>query len=818
MNQFFAIMKESLWSTLATKLLYFEVVGVVLVLLSLAPLSFKETVRFEVARGEIRKPVEIAKFWVAAAERPGDSVAKTLWETLTPEHRRAVTALTQGPKDSEEPVDGPPGRLHRLRREVLVEALNYLITETTLWDKQEWGDRIDNSQTKRMWEQRTSLAADYQKRLNRMIVQEGLRGQLSAPSESNAMLTYAWFDLTTLPVSGIGLSEVIRSWLPFVLDKLFLTIGVLLAILVTASAIPQMLEEGSLYLLLSKPQTRIFLLLTKFVGSGILISIISSVFLVGVWLILGMQFNVWMTEVLWCIPLALAIYLVYYSVTVGVGLVFRNVVLSIIATIFFAGACYLLSFTRYTYSSLLSVQRSSDLQMIGDTLTRRSAQNHSEFYDNTKGHWRPGLYSLGNDMPPELFSAFSGFMPLFNTTSPAYLPDRKLYIGELQSFPPQSNLTRKFAVARRDEPSELAKPQLVGEVPLGCLGFWQGANQQLLAVNSYGAIFQLNDAGQKALTDASLGQFQPGSMEAADAKSSADSDGQVELATAPPTDSNANAAASDTLDWVPVGNIAYDPAKTFDRIVVAPDLSKCYSLGRTTITRASRHPDGHYQIDLTVALPWEWTSINKVPLGLLRDKLLIPLRGRSLAVFDANTLEPVTELQMAKLAVPLSLSSNEELGLAVVAYANGETWLFDSKDSSYVRKSWIRGGATATTFDSNNHLIVANGIDDLVKVDVESGKQIESLSVQKSLIRSIYDWGIEPIYTIFPKPNECYMLIQHLANDGVDANRADETPQQMDVDAATAQTDDPWSPILSSGIFAAVLMLFNCWYFWRQEF
>ncbi|MBL8890810.1 MAG: ABC transporter permease [Planctomycetaceae bacterium] len=830
MNQFFAIMKESLWSTLATKLLYFEVVGVVLLLLALAPLSFKEQVRFEVVRDEIRQPVETAKAWVAAAERPGDSVAKTLWELLTPEHRTAVTAIAEDAKDTEEPASGPPNRRNRERREVLAKALNYLINETTLWDKQEWGDQIDNRQTKRMWEQRTTLSADYQKRLNRMIIQEGLRGQLSVPPESNAMLTYAWFNLPTLPVSGIGLAEIIRLWLPFVLDKLFLTIGVLLAILVTSTAIPQMLEEGSLYLLLSKPQTRIFLLLTKFIGSGLLILIISSLFLVGVWLILGTRFNVWMIEILWCIPLAFTIFLVYYSVTVGVGLVFRNVVLSIIATIFFAGACYLLSFSRYSYSGLVAFQRTAELQMVGDTLARRSAHNHSEFFDTTNKNWQLGLYTLGNDMPPEMFATMSGMMPSLNTTSPTYLADRKLYVGELQFFPPRPDLTKKFAVARYDEPAELAKPQVVGDLPFGCLGFWQGANQQLLAVTSYGAVLQLNDAGQKALTEASLGKFKSVAAEAADnspagqptaapnESAAGEESPTVEDPTpTAPTESTNPGTAS--LAWVPVGNIAYDAARSWDRIVATPDLSSCYSLGRSTISRATRNANGQYQIDLTVALPWEWTSINRVPLGLVRDKLLVPMRGRSLAVFDAKTLEPITELQMPKSAIPLSLSCNEELGLAVVTYTNGETWLFDAKDSSFVRKSWIRGKATATIFDSHNHLFVAYGVDDLIKVDVETGKVVETLSVQKNLIRSIYDWGVEPIYSIFPKPNECYVLIEHLANDGaVDANRSDEAPPQLDIDTFTAQTDNPWSPIVSSGIFAAVLMLFNCWYFWRQEF
>jgi len=82
-----------------------------------------------------------------------------------------------------------------------------------------------------------------------------------------------------------------------------------------------------------------------------------------------------------------------------------------------------------------------------------------------------------------------------------------------------------------------------------------------------------------------------------------------------------------------------------------------------------------------------------------------------------------------------------------------------------------------------------------------------------------YDWGVEPLYRIFPKPNECYLLIQHLANNGqVDNARADEGSAEFDIDTLNAENDSPWLPLRSSVAFAVVLMLFNCWYFWRQEY
>lgn len=842
MNQFIAIMKESLWSTLATKLLYFEVLGVLLLLIGVFPFSYEEQVRYKVVREEVRQPVETIKVWVAAAERPNESVAKTLWGALPENNQTRLKELNSRVAENE-PRNRNPNQRNRDQRQAVIEALNYLITETRLWDDPAWADRIDNRQTKRLWDQRSSLSDEYLKRLNRMLVQEGLRGQLTVPPESNAMLTYAGMELYAMPISGVGLSEMIRLWLPFILDKLFLTIGVLLAILVTSTAIPQMLEEGSLYLLLSKPQTRLFLLLSKYVGSGILILIISTIFLSGVWLILGTRFNVWMKEILWCIPLAVAIFLIYYSVTVAVGLMFRNVILSIIATILFAGTCYLLSFSRYSYSGLVAFQRTADLQMAGDTIMRRSTHNHTEFYDAAKGRWELGLFNLGNDMPPEVFATVSVIMPSVISTAPTYLEDKQLYVGELQNFPPRPDMQKRLAVARRGHPQELSKPHVLGDLPFGCLGFWTDDQGRLYAVTSFGMVVRLNDIGQQLLSDAALGKFpvpsgtveEPGDESAnqtATVETNEPSPLELEVTINPtaPSPAATDDSSDDSSDekpvpqglaWLPAGNIALDTARSLDRIAFDVNRETCYSLGRTTISRAKRNPEGNYELETTLVLPWEWTALNRVPMGLLKGLLLIPLRGRSMVVFDAETLEPVAELQLPRSGIPLSITCNEASGLAVVTYSNGETWLFDASDRSLKKRHLVRGLVTSTSFDGNGRLVVAHGVDDLTIVDLPAGNVVETPPVEKNLIRNVYDWCVEPIYSVFPKPNECYVLLEHLANDGsVDGNRAEEVPSdvQLDIDALAAQSDNPWSPIITSGIFAVVLMLFNCFYFWRQEF
>lgn len=883
MNQFIAIMKESLWSTLATRLLYFEIFGVLLLLLALAPLSYQEKVNFSVAERELRQPIDTLKFWTSAAERSVESPAKSLWESLPAERQSKLKSLVEDTQGTEVPGNPrTPSRRVRLGeiRQALAESLNYLVRETRFWDDPEWADRIDNQQTKAMWEQRQTLNADYQKRLARMIVQDSFRGQFGMPPESTAELIYGPQSLYPLPVSGFGLAEIIRSWLPFVLDKLFLTVGVLLAILVTASLIPQMLEEGSLYLLLSKPQTRVFLLLSKYVGGGLLILIISALFLTGAWLILGTRFGVWMSEILWCIPLAVTIFLVYYSVTVSVGLIFRNAILSIIVTILFAGSCYLLSFSRYTYSAVVRLQRTAEVQAAGDQIIRRTAHNQLQRYDRQSREWELGMYQLGREIQPDMFKALSMIMPTIRTADVAYLPEHQLLIGQLQNFPPQPGVNKRLVAARVNERQDFVKPNVIGEIPVGAVGLWSDNQGRVYTVTSYGSVFYLDDVGQARLRDAAQGKFPPppkpqrveededqdddGDASNADAERTGAEDANAESAgegSAGAEDSvDAGAGAEDTgaedtdeetgpiriqfsstapaprvtrvhrqeptaaapsteLSWIPAGNLAYDGPQAFNRVAFDATGATSFVLGRTSLSRAKRTADGSYQLDTSVNLPWDWTLINRIPLGWLRGQILLPLRGNEFLVMDGESLEPVAELRLPRSSVPLSLACDETLGIAVIAYANGETWVYRAEDRSLQRQRFVRGLASGATFTADQKLVIAHDVDDVSIVEMPSGKVAQTLSINKSLMRMGYDWGVEPLYRIFPKPNECYLLIQHLANNGqVDVARAEEASPEVDIDTLNAANDSPWLPLRSSVAFAVVLMLFNCWYFWRQEY
>jgi len=844
MSEFLAIMKESLWSTMASRLLYVELIGVVVLLLALFPFGYQERVAFSVNGSEITRPETLAKQWVESSTQVKPNAAKLFWEQLSKEDQETVSRLATSQTATQ--AGRGPGRRRSSGGNQLADVMETLVSDSSVWADDYWTGNIDGQEAKQLWQRKDSLEPEYQKRLNRLLLQEAFRGQIRAPRDTNATLVYAGNTLLSIPMSRLGLEEVIRNWTPFLLDKVFLTVGLLLAVLVTASLIPQMLEEGSLYLLLSKPVSRVFLLLTKYIGSGLLIFIISAMFLTGIWFILGVRFQIWMNEILWCIPLYVAIYLIYFSLTVATGLVFRNAIISIIVTILFALTCYSLSTSRYAYSGLVAFDRTAEVQAVADRVLRKTTIGQTKILDGDN-QWRIGFFEFdAKSMPVEAFEMTQTMSVFPRYAKPIFLPSLSLLVGGVPKAPNNMAPSTTMGVARVDNDQEMISPKTIGQLPAGCIGFILEAPEQLLAVSSYGNVYRLSGPGFQILQDASKGAFPSQSTALAKVADFQSDETQEESPKSVrtttdageetlPTDEKEAAALESDSDaaadqpgpdspnlWLPAGNLSMDGPESMKRLAYDSKTGNFYIMGRSTLSRAVRSDDGTYQPDLTFSIPWEWTFSNRTPIVALDGHVLVPLRAGSLIVFDGETLKPVSEFDMKNQGVPLAATVSPNGKVAALSYSSGSLWLFDADSQELKQRTLLSEIPTALDFNDENQLVIAHGVDNVTTFDTETGTRVDSIRPSTGWLRRIFDWGVEPVYFLFPKPNECYVLIEHLANNGkVDAGRNEQANgggPDISVETMQIQTDSPWQPLLSSIAFASVIMIFNCIYFARQEF
>ena len=121
--------------------------------------------------------------------------------------------------------------------------------------------------------------------------------------------------------------------------------GMIAAILVTSTIIPQMFEPGSIKLLLSKPVSRSACSCPSSSARCAFILLNVSLLLGGLWLIAGTRFGIWNQGMLWCIPLFLFMFLIYYAVSAFTGLIWKSPVISVVMTVLFWIACFTLDLT-----------------------------------------------------------------------------------------------------------------------------------------------------------------------------------------------------------------------------------------------------------------------------------------------------------------------------------------------------------------------------------------------------------------------------------------------------------------------------------------
>lgn len=108
--------------------------------------------------------------------------------------------------------------------------------------------------------------------------------------------------------------------------------AVMISVIVTAFFIPNMMQKGRLDLLLTKPITRVGLLIYKYLG-GLLFIFLNSLFAIGgAWIVIGLRSGVWEPAILASVLIITFFFAILYSVSTLAAVLTRNGVVAIVAT------------------------------------------------------------------------------------------------------------------------------------------------------------------------------------------------------------------------------------------------------------------------------------------------------------------------------------------------------------------------------------------------------------------------------------------------------------------------------------------------------
>lgn len=109
--------------------------------------------------------------------------------------------------------------------------------------------------------------------------------------------------------------------------------GMVIAVFASAGLIPSVLEPGRIELLLSKPVSRTHILLGRYIGNVLVISLNVIYLVLGVWLIFGYKTGIWETRFLISIGTTIFTFAILLAVVVLVGVLFQSAALATMITV-----------------------------------------------------------------------------------------------------------------------------------------------------------------------------------------------------------------------------------------------------------------------------------------------------------------------------------------------------------------------------------------------------------------------------------------------------------------------------------------------------
>lgn len=129
-------------------------------------------------------------------------------------------------------------------------------------------------------------------------------------------------------------SFIVPHWLGF--------LAVLLALVTSCSVFPELMKEGAIETVVSKPVSRWKVFYIKYLGMLGFMALPLTLFCVVVFVAMGFRIGVWKPEIFWAVPLLTFVFSLLYSFAVLIGVWTRSTLFALLSTMMLWGLCFLI--------------------------------------------------------------------------------------------------------------------------------------------------------------------------------------------------------------------------------------------------------------------------------------------------------------------------------------------------------------------------------------------------------------------------------------------------------------------------------------------
>lgn len=160
------------------------------------------------------------------------------------------------------------------------------------------------------------------------------------------ILWFSTWENPELQAGKPGVRDFIAIMFNNVYARFWLTWGaMILAIVSTASILPDFLSSGSIELSLARPISRTRMLAFRIVGALLFVFLQTLVGVLLAYLIIGLKFDIWLSGILWAIPLITLMFFCLFSYSALLAVVTRSTLACVIGTLLIWFVLFLVQFT-----------------------------------------------------------------------------------------------------------------------------------------------------------------------------------------------------------------------------------------------------------------------------------------------------------------------------------------------------------------------------------------------------------------------------------------------------------------------------------------
>ena len=761
MRPYLAVIKDSFREALATRVLWIMLILIGVLLAALAPFGYRDAVAISLQFSDIREPALFVRELRQFADDP-KTPAGHVWSKLSQDLRNELSQL--------EPDNDRNQRARLLGQ--LRNELNQLITQPNFYDTEVWKNVTARNELQDLLKvSEVERTSDQTGRLNRLALDAAFPDAITPAGTQAIQAVYFGNELgDEFPITKEQMQVIVTTVLSQLVSRLLGNIGVFIAILVTASIIPQMLDAGAIDLLLSKPISRPLLFLSKFVGGCGFILMCATLMIVGLWLIVGWRFDIWSTGLLWTIPVFVFVFAVYYSVSTLAAVIWRNAVVSIVISILFWATCFTVGFAK-TQADLwfLNPRRTAAIIPTSDSVLVTTKRGSGFEWNSTEKTWQELFQERRRGPAIVLSYPFVG--PILDETSNRLLAIR-VPEGRMRWL--QSSATLVVASGDKD---------------------WKPAPS--ITVPSSTTFLGFNTAGTPIIAGMTGIHEIQGDV-------SKEQKGFQFLGFGLPNGDGARLVRLDESQrpvWREPFAVGYDAAADQFAVVSGDSIS---------VLR--KNAKDRYEISATATRPNSEPAL----VTLIADIVVIAERDGTLRQFDAKTLKEQHTAQPQGTNEPHDLQAAMQGGspVLVVVYHNRHFAVLDAKLNSIGTPIVGQGDVSAVQF-SGGGLFVSDRIGRVTRYDIDNQfKQSVQYEPESDFLEKLYHSVIHPLHTVFPKPGDMENLVRWLMTNqetaALDDGRQDLGSERIILDV--------WQPLWSNLAFLAVVLGFTCIYISRRDF